>query len=550
MTTFSSYKSTVIADTQSVAGTTPGAVPLYDDVSSLPYIGNSAGDRAFVKSNDRLYIWEGSGWYNVALVNRSPAILSVEDSNGGVTPFTLDTAGAVTTITITATDSDGDPITFSATADSDFNGLATISQDASVFTITPLSEDSATTQSGTITFTATDGVNISTDINTFTLTFNPSFASITQVQELSFGTNLGFTSAVSGDTVILGEHGYAVPSTNSGRVHVYTRDSAEGTFTEQATLQASDAANQSNPRFGYYVDLDGDTAVIGAYGDDDEGGDAGAAYVFKRSGSSWTQSQKLFASDAQGSDRYGFQVAISSNHIVVGAYLEDYQSVSSTGSAYVYARDSAEGTFTEQQKIFASDYAASDQFGEACDIDGDTIVVSSTGDDPAGAAYVFTRSGSTWTQQQKLTPSDGASGDQFGKDVVVSGDIIAVGAQGHNSSDGAVYFFKRSGSTWSEIQKITHSGTAEYLGAQHSMDISSLGDIVIVGAPRRANDDGSTGGAYIFRTSDGGNTWNEQSIIDRGDPVNSPFLYSASIDGDIAVGGAYAVNTVYIFRNT
>ena len=172
MASFSSFKSTAIATANETAGVSTG-VTVYASRDTLPTAGNSEGDQAYVTGNDRLYIWNGSGWYNVALLNVAPAISSVQDSDGGTTPFTLSSEGAVTRITITATDSDGDPVTYNATADSDFAGLATISDSDNVFTITPFSEDSATTSSGTITFTASDGVNIaSSGVQTFTLSFD------------------------------------------------------------------------------------------------------------------------------------------------------------------------------------------------------------------------------------------------------------------------------------------------------------------------------------------------------------------------------------------
>ena len=151
---------------------TLGGATIYDTRSALLISGNTAGDQAYVTGNNRLYIWNGSGWYNVALLNVAPSIASVQDSDGNTTPFALAVDGTPTTITITAADSDGDPVTYSAIADSDFNGLATLLQDSSVFTITPFSQDSATTISGTITFKATDGVNIvSSGVQTFTLDF-------------------------------------------------------------------------------------------------------------------------------------------------------------------------------------------------------------------------------------------------------------------------------------------------------------------------------------------------------------------------------------------
>jgi len=131
-------------------------VTIYDSAGLLPD-GASAGRQAFVTSNQNLYIHNGSGWYSSALINATPVITSVVDSDGGVTPFDLAING--TTITITATDSDGDTITYSAELDSNFNEFATITNNGNEFTITPLDGVDAS-QSGTIVFKATDGVNI------------------------------------------------------------------------------------------------------------------------------------------------------------------------------------------------------------------------------------------------------------------------------------------------------------------------------------------------------------------------------------------------------
>ena len=177
---------------------TLGGATIYSTRSNLPTSGNTAGDQAYVTGNNRLYIWNGSGWYNIALLNLAPSITSIQDSAGGVSPFSLSTEGVSTTITITAADSDGDPITYEYSADSDFNGLATLSQDSSVFTITPFSQDSASTTSGTITFTATDGVNTaSSGIQTFTLNF---VSALWDETALSIGTSS--TNSLDNDTFI------------------------------------------------------------------------------------------------------------------------------------------------------------------------------------------------------------------------------------------------------------------------------------------------------------------------------------------------------------
>ena len=154
-----------------ISSTVSLGATVYDSIGELPTSGYSAGEQAFVKSTSRLYINSGVGWYNVAVINNTPTIQSVLDSDGGTTPFALAADGTATTITITAQDSDGDTLTYTAVTDSDFGGLATVSQADNVFTITPFSQDSATTESGTITFNVSDGINIANSLQTFTIEF-------------------------------------------------------------------------------------------------------------------------------------------------------------------------------------------------------------------------------------------------------------------------------------------------------------------------------------------------------------------------------------------
>jgi len=164
-------RSKIATSAYGVAGQTD--LVTYTSIDDLPSAGNSPGDLAFVSgSTNKLYIWNGSSWYFIATVNNPPSITSIQDSDGNTSPFSLSADGIPTKITITATDSEGGLITFSAEPDSDFAGLATILQDSNEFTITPLSEDSATANSATVTFKVADGINISSSINTFTLAFS------------------------------------------------------------------------------------------------------------------------------------------------------------------------------------------------------------------------------------------------------------------------------------------------------------------------------------------------------------------------------------------
>src|SRR5262249_48052204 len=143
----------------------------------------------------------------------------------------------------------------------------------------------------------------------------------------------------------------------------------------------------------------------------------GAAYVFTRSGTTWTEQPKLTASDGANSDLFGAAVAVNGDTAIVGAYQKNAQ----TGAAYIFTRSGT--TWTEQQALTASDGAGGDVFGYSVSVSGDTAIVGAyTKNTGRGAAYVFTRSGITWTEQQKLTASDAATFDYFGFSVGVSGD--------------------------------------------------------------------------------------------------------------------------------
>jgi len=169
MTLLTDIKSSVI----SAAG---AGLTVYATKEDLPTSGLTSGDQAYVTANSRLYVSNGSGWYNVALINATP---SLSISPEGV--IELATDGSTTTITLTATDSDNSVagLTYSVESDGSFGGLATVSQDSSVFTITPLSEDSATTTSSTLTFKASDGISFGSGDRTLTLQFKVSNSNYT-----------------------------------------------------------------------------------------------------------------------------------------------------------------------------------------------------------------------------------------------------------------------------------------------------------------------------------------------------------------------------------
>jgi hypothetical protein len=195
-------------------------VTVYDSTGALGYSGNDNGDQAYVKSNNRLYIWDSVGWYNVALINNAPNITSVTDTSDNSTPFTLATDGSTQTIiTIVAADSDGDPLTYTFTKGTGFDSIATVSQDSSVFTITPLSQDSAgAAESGTLTFKVSDGINTSSSISTFNLVFDTGFIRFTDAFMQTITTNSNYTIPGSASATLSDTPGTAYPSITNGLI--------------------------------------------------------------------------------------------------------------------------------------------------------------------------------------------------------------------------------------------------------------------------------------------------------------------------------------------
>ncbi len=347
----------------------------------------------------------------------------------------------------------------------------------------------------------------------------------------------GIAVAVSGDTAVVGapqEAGAAIPL--QGAAYVFTR--VGGTWTEQAKLVPSDGS--AADRFGQAVAVSGDTVVVGSFWHDvGVNVDQGAAYVFTRSGGTWTEKAKVTASDGAVDALFGFSVAVAGDTMVIGAPSDDQ------GSAYVFTR--AAGSWAEQTKLTASDATVANDasFGERVALSGESVVVGAPGDDigansDQGSAYVFTRSGGTWTEQAKLTASDGAATDQFGFWVSVSGNTAVVGAffddVGANPDQGSAYVFTRSGGTWTEQAKLTASDGAAT--DQFARSVAVSGDAVVAGAQSDDVDgkDGQ-GSAYLFTRSEG--IWSEQArLIDPEGAAGDTFGVSVGMSGDTVVIGA------------
>jgi hypothetical protein len=427
----------------------------------------------------------------------------------------------------------------------------------------------------------------------------------------------GISVAVSGDTVVVGApledssatgvngNGGNNSATNSGAAYVFVHSGT--TWVQQAYLKASNTGGSDF--FGTSVAIDGDTLVVGASGESSSatgvngnGNDngaffSGAAYVFVRNGTNWTQQAYLKASNTGADDQFGWSVAVSGDTVVVGARGEasnatgangnqSDNSAAFSGAAYVFVRNGT--NWSQQAYLKASNTGADDEFGSSVAVSADTVVVGAPDEDSnatgingnqndnsaesSGAAYVFVRSGTTWTQQAYLKASNTGAGDQFGYSVAVSGNTVAVGApfedsnatgvngnQNDNSaeSSGAAYVFVRDptmpGWFTAYLKADNTGGGAFFSGDLFGWSVAVSGGTVVVGAPGEdsnatgVNGDGSnnsasaSGAAYKFVR--GGTifspTWNLRDYLKASNTgAGDQFGSSVAVSGGTLVVGA------------
>ena len=344
---------------------------------------------------------------------------------------------------------------------------------------------------------------------------------------------LGVAVAISGNTALVAADRDDDRGSDAGAVYVFVRSGA--IWTQQAKLTAGDGA--ANEAFGSSVALSGDTAVIGAIFDAEVGGSAlGAAYVFVRSGTTWSQQAKLIAADGTSDDQFGTSVAISGDTAVIGA-VNDNDRGDHSGSAYVFVRSGA--AWSQQAKLLAADGVAFDSFGISVAAAGDTAVAGAFGaGDRSGAAYVFVRAGTTWTQQAKLAAAGGTAGDQLGGAVALSGDTALIGASGaddHGDDSGAAYVFVRGGATWTQQAQLTAADGAggDQLGGAVALD----GDTALIGARFDGDLGAASGSAYVFGRS--ATTWSQQAKLTADDGAAVDFFgVSVALSGSSALIGA------------
>ena len=340
---------------------------------------------------------------------------------------------------------------------------------------------------------------------------------------------LGSSVSIDGDTVLVGASHDDPWDNDPGEAHVFVQ-SGTG-WIRQASLRPSDSS--PGDWFGSSVVLLGDVAVIGAHGDAELGTAAGGAYIFERSGTLWEETAKLVAPDGESEDHFGVGVSMDGTTVVVGASGDD-DSGSNAGAAHVFVRSGS--TWVHEAKLIAQDGAEEEWFGFSVALDGDQVLIGAPYDDTWGedwgSAYLFSRSGTTWSEIAKGTPVDGTYGALFGWSVALQGDTALIGAPFRlvtNESGGAAFVFHHDGSEWTQQATLSIPG-ANY--DEFGWSVALEGDTALVGA------DGvwSRGKSFVYSRT--GSTWNQQATLGGSAKAGDRFGASVDLDGATVLIGS------------
>ena len=367
------------------------------------------------------------------------------------------------------------------------------------------------------------------------------------------GDFFGRSLAIDPDTVVIGAPLDDDSGIDSGSVYVFIRDSSgvgpflrppapsglqiESRWNQAAKLTASDAAGYDF--FGYSVAVDGDTVMVGGYGDDAE---SGSVYVFTKPSGGWasgTETAKLVASDRTEGDRFGISVAVEGDTAVIGAPGDD-DSGTGSGSVLVFAKDLS-GGWNQTVKLVASDSTAGDNFGISVAINSDTALIGANHNGAgSGSAYVFVKPDSGWvsaSQAAKLVPSDSTVGDNFGISVAINSDTALIGANHNGAGSGSAYVFVKPDSGWvgaSQTAKLVPSDST--VGDNFGISVAINSDTALIGANHNGAGSGS---AYVFVKPDSGWVGASQTakLVPSDSTAGDNFGISAAINNNTALIG-------------
>ena len=355
--------------------------------------------------------------------------------------------------------------------------------------------------------------------------------------------SVGFALALDGDPLLLGAHRDDAQGVDSGRVVVYERSAAGAPFAQRVSLVGSDTS--AGDAFGLACDLRGNLAVVGAMLADSQDTDAGAAYVFERTDTTWRETARLVAADLVQGDWFGIAVATDGERIAVGA-REKNTGAPRSGAVYVFERDTS--GWVETTRLAPPQPLGDALFGHSIDLEGDTLVVGAFGDGGLGSGegrtYVYRRSGGAWTLEATLLPADAGANDWFGIDVDLvlhpTGQRIVAGSRKHDGAGqdaGAAYVFEEGPSgMWQESAQLLAPDAAPF--DEFGNKVAAAGDRIVVGAWHDRDFGPETGSAYSYRLTPGG--WQLQGKLVAPDAAaGDVWGHGLALDGDLALIGGF-----------
>jgi len=347
-----------------------------------------------------------------------------------------------------------------------------------------------------------------------------------------FSAEFGIAVAISGDTIVVGAHLDPADASQAGAAYIFVRNGT--TWIQQARLTPSDPT--AGKQFGEAVAIDADTVAVSAIGDDDGGVDAGAIYVFTRSGDSWIQQAKLLSNDPRPGNALGVSLGLDGGTLVAGSPFDEDVGMVDSGALYVFVRSGT--VWSQEAELRADDGAAHDLLGSSIALGGDTIVAGAPQNGGTGAAYVFARNAGLWRLQAKLTGDDAAPGDQFGFSVGLDGNTAVVGSLFDSSFvvnglpvefGGSAYVFRRSGTTWTQNAEVSAGDLASL--DEFGFSVAVSGTTFVVGAPLKT--DADEGAAYAFvLAANSAPVANSQSITTDEDTSKPVTLTASDAEND------------------
>jgi hypothetical protein len=490
--------------------------------SDLPLTGNEIGAMSYSQDTNTLYVWNGTGWFKIALVNTNPTI-----TTGGDATYALAEDGTPTVITLVANDPEGIPLTWSYVVSSGSLEDVTISNTGAVFTITP----GAIETSFNLTFTASDGINIDTSVSSFTLVFVPDWTAAAIAYTLDnpnqHGSQVdyfGGAVAMSADYVLVGAYGetYNPGVSHEGKVYVF--NPSTGTLIRTLDNPAPEHGDYFSGFSGHGATaISGDYAIVGAFMDKIASGvRAGTAFIFNVTTGALLHTLDNPAldpvwGDAQESDYFGYSVDIDGNYAIVGAYGEDHINntvVGNGGRAYIYNVTTGALLHTiDNPRSYGN--LTNDEFGKSVAISGNYAVITSPradladGTSQAGVVYIYnvTTGALLHTIDSPIPNAD----QYFGDSVAMSGNYAIVGHSGwdappNNRYTGKAYIYDVTTGTLVHTLDNPKNASYDFFG----ISVSIEGNYCIVGAGGYDAYNGvdgayvsGQGAAYIFEVDTG-----------------------------------------------